>query len=261
MASFPLSTVDPLEKLRTTPQLGPRAKPLPLGIQSLDAALPDAGLPRGGVVEIGSPAGLGGATRLALAACVSAQRVSANKSIDGECAWCAWIDSSNTLYAPGAIQAGIDLERLLVVRPDPEDIARIAVRITTSGVFSVVVIDRSGVPGAELGNTRARWTIAVRRLALAAEANNTTILLLSTTSVARKESLPTAMRIELSRPRYDRLSLRITKDRRGRLSGPIAIDSRDLFRVRQATAGSSVTGSSVTGSSTTEPPKTLHLLP
>jgi hypothetical protein len=230
MASLPLTTVDPLEKLRTTPQLGLRAKPLPLGIQSLDALLPDAGLPRGGVVEIGSPAGLGGATRLALTACVAAQR-----SVAGESAWCAWIDSSNTLYAPGVIQAGIDLERLLVVVPDPVDVARIAVRITSSGVFSMVVIDRSGVPGAELGDTRARWHIAVRRLALAAEANHTTILLLSTTSMARKESLPTAMRLELSRPSHERLSLRITKDRRGRLTGPVAVDHRDLFGLRPST--------------------------
>ena len=133
-----------------------------------------------------------------------------------------------------------------MVRPDPEDVARISVRVTASGVFSVVVIDRSGVPGAELGEIRARWNIAVRRLALAAEANSTTVLLLSTTSVARKEALPTAMRLELSRPSHDRLSLRITKDRRGRLSGPVAVDMLDLFGPR---------------SSTTSAHPTLHALP
>ncbi|MBW2458504.1 MAG: recombinase A [Deltaproteobacteria bacterium] len=292
MASFPLSSVDPLEKLRISPHdVGLRAKPLPLGIQSLDAGLPDAGLPRGGVVEIGSPAGLGRATALALAACVSAQRGSAQRgsaqrasaqrasaqrasaqrasaqraslpaTSEEDCAWCAWIDSSHTLYAPGVIQAGVELERLLVVRPDPEDIARIAVRVTASGAFSVVVIDRSGVPGAGLGDSRARWHIVVRRLALAAEANHTTVLLLSSTSVARKEALPTAMRLELSRPNHERLSLRITKDRRGRLRGPISVDLLDLLGPRGAAAGACPDGACPDGASPVGASLGLHALP
>ncbi len=277
MASFPLSSVDPLEKLRICPRdMGMRAKPLPLtplplGIQSLDAELPDAGLPRGGVVEIGSAAGLGRATALALAACSSAQVASAQRdqAFEADRAWCAWIDSSHTLYAPGVIQAGVEPERLLVVRPDPEDIARLAVRLTASGVFSVVVIDRSGVPGAGLCNRlglaghrgRARWHIVVRRLALAAEANQTTVLLLSSTSVARKEALPTAMRLELSRPSHERLSLRITKDRRGRLRGPITVDLDELLGARSAAGGTCSDGASTVAAPTVAAPTGLHALP
>jgi hypothetical protein len=56
----------------------------------------------------------------------------------------------------------------------------------------------------------------VRRLALAAENSETTILLLSSEQQAR-EGLPVALRIELTRPSLDQLHLRIAKERRGRL--------------------------------------------
>src|SRR5690606_1334449 len=43
---------------------------------AVDALLPDGGLPRGAVVEVASPLGLGRSTSLAIAACASAQRAS-----------------------------------------------------------------------------------------------------------------------------------------------------------------------------------------
>jgi recombination protein RecA len=207
--------------------------------------LPELGLPRGAVTELCSPVGLARCTQLALAACASEQRSS-------EPVWCAWIDGSGSLYAPGVARAGVDLDHLLVVRPDPSDLVRVAVRVTASRVFSVVVIDRCGIPGAELGDVtssrtapsrtapsrsapsrtapsnaapkkRIRWDIAVRRLALAAKSSDCTVLLLSRTSRAHAQPLPVATRIELSRPGTDRLLVSITKDRRGRLSGPVPL--------------------------------------
>ena len=240
MASFPLSAPpSAIEKLRGASIEIPRAKPLPMGIAPIDGALPDAGLPRGAVVELCAPSGLGHATRIALSTCASAQASSG----DGQSAWCAWIDASQTLFAPGVVHCGVDLSRLLVVRPAPDDIARLAVRITASHIFSVVVIDRCGVPGASLPATRTRWNIAVRRLALAAAESDTTIILLSTTATARSESLPTAMRIELSRSSPERVKMHITKDRRGGQQSPIAIDMTDLYGVY----GSSPDGGSSRG--------------
>jgi recombination protein RecA len=221
---------------------------LPLGVEAFDRAF-GGGLPRGSVIELASPAGLGRATQLALRACLSAQ--AAGRSRTGESGWCAWIDTSATLYAPGVARVGIDLERLLVVRPQPSELGRIAVRVTASGVFSLVVIDRGGLPGSPAAGSvilraargshavicrAARGSHAVgtpgpllvRRLALAAEATETTVVLMSPLSLARAEALPVAMRLELTRPALDRLSAKLTKDRRGGSSNAVSIPLVDL---------------------------------
>ena len=180
-------------------------------------------------------------TRFALSACASAQHGSEDEpTLASPKRWCAWVDSSRTLFAPGVAQAGVCLERLLVVQPEPRDMARIAVRLAASGVFSMLVSDRCGVPGSALPHAVAprtsastrrdtrpaaniRWSTAVRRLALAAQESETTILLLSRNAQATRDTLPTTMRIELGRPALERLSLRIAKDKRGRLQGPQSI--------------------------------------
>jgi RecA/RadA recombinase len=252
-----LTTLESIQSLHlgSGARLGdPSATPqgLPTGMPALDAALPDGGLPRG-VIELCGPSGMGRVTQVALQTCVAAQHRSdwgsagagsagpgsadpgsadpgsadpgsagATCSVD-ERRWCAWVDASHSLYAPGLARAGIDLDRLLVVRPEPADIARVTVRLVNSRVFSVVVVDRAGVPGARLPSSRetgTRWSTVVRRLALAATEADTTILLLSSTAAAQRETLPTAMRLELSQPAPDRLRLAIAKDKRGRLRAP-----------------------------------------
>ncbi|MBW2526079.1 MAG: recombinase A [Deltaproteobacteria bacterium] len=222
MGSSPLQSLEVIEKLRARPLVtAGRAKALPLGQPDIDAFLPDGGLPQGAVVELCSSAGLGQATAAALAACAAAQEQARKLALDGDgCAWCAWIDSSRTLYAPGVMQAGVEPERLLVVRPPAESVARVAVRLASSGLFSVLVIDRCGVPGAKLVDRRTRWSTAVRRLSLSVETSETTVVLLSTIEEARAQTLPVALRLELSHPEVDRTSLRISKERHGRLSGP-----------------------------------------
>lgn len=176
-------------------------------------------LPRGAVVELASPMGLGRSTQLALAACANAQRLSRELSHDGEPRWCGFIDPSGSLYAPAVTEAEVALERLLVVRPDPESVAKVAVRMATSRLFAVLVIDRCGVPGVEFDAPRTRWDIAVRRLALACESSDTTVIVLSDLERARRDALPVAMRIELTRPECHLASLRIVKDRRGGQGG------------------------------------------
>ena len=233
MAALPLRLEDLSPKLLETGLLETRKTPLSLGVPSLDEALPDGGFPTGAVVEMCAPMGLSRITHLAMRACASAQEASrqtARSTADSD--WTAWIDpnESGSLFAPALVRAGVDLTRLLVVRPNPEDIARVAVRMASSRLFRVIVIDRSGLPGASIvrDGSRARWSTVVRRLALAAESSDTTILLLSSTERAHRDLLPTAMRIELTRPNHKRLQLNITKDRRGRMPGPVSVPVADL---------------------------------
>ncbi len=213
--------------------LANRAKTLPLGLRSVDEALPEGGLPRGVVVELSAPQGLARATTLALSLCASAQADARHRSSEDTLgAWCAWLDPTSTLFAPGAVRAGVDLERMLIIRPDAEDLARVAVRVAQSHAFSVVVIDTAGVPGCR-GETRLdRWVTIVRRLALAVEGSDTTILLLTDAGASRAMPLPAAMRIEIERLAEDKIGLRVAKDRAGRVTGSCAIDlERQLSRV------------------------------
>jgi recombination protein RecA len=210
---------------------------LALGWPELERLLPDHGLPRG-VVEIASPpawlakptksaptALCGGGTTIALAA--TAARHAAD-----ERAWCAWITPEGTpaVYAPAAVQAGVDLERLLVVRPPPAALARTVVKVAASGAFDLVVIDAaSGLTGLEgrwldgrLGERGARrakvdGSIVVRKLALAAEEKGTACIVLTNAYEARPVPWPVALRLDVER-RPEAIAVRVTKDRRGRTS-------------------------------------------
>ena len=211
-----------------TGQGDPRAKALSLSaalhLPKLDEVLPGGGLPRGAVVELSAPRGLARATTLALAACASAQASArARGQSDSAGAWCAFLDPTMTLFAPGVVTAGVDLTRLLVVRPPLAALARVAVRVVASRAFSVVVIDTAGVPGGAAGVRLDRWSTVTRRLALAIEGGDTTVLLLTDRQQHRSMPLPVAMRIELERPAEERMSIRIAKDRHGRVSAPAMI--------------------------------------
>jgi recombination protein RecA len=223
--------------LQGTEALLPSRAVLSLGWPELEHALPDRGLPRG-VVEIAalprlhgkasqfsalSPESMrGGATSIAIAAMRSVHAADAQ-------AWCAWItpahDDVPSLYAPALAQAGVDLERLLVVRPSPQALARTVVKVAASGAFGLVVVDaphrndlRSGATSSkragDRGATHDAGAVVVRKLALAAEENGTTTLLLTSALSPRTVPWPVAMRIEVER-RPDALALRVTKDRRG----------------------------------------------
>lgn len=211
-------------------QPGEGAKTLPL---LGDRVLPDGGLPRGAVVEIASAHGLARATSLALSACSAAQHEARLRSGDAHTvgAWCAFIDPWSTLNAPALATNGVDASRLLVVRPPLDSVARIAVRIAESRAFSLVAIDTVGVPGAALAASHMidsvkleRWPTVVRRLAIAVERSDTTIVLLTDTTAPRALPLPVSMRLELSLA-DDQLHVRVAKERHGRVTPPIAIAS------------------------------------
>jgi recombination protein RecA len=195
--------------------------PLSLAWPGLGDVLPDGGMPRG-VVELSAPRALGGSTSVALAAARAGQA-------RGPSAWCAWLDPEATLYAPGVVASGVDLARMLVVRPPRSQLGRVALKLVGSGAFEVVVIDFDPVPGARAESTgeapprtppRIRaWApeVLVRKLALAAEPGGTTVLLLTDSSRPRAAPWPVALRLDLTRPSRSQLTVRIGKDRRGRV--------------------------------------------
>ena len=201
--------------LASTPPPGETARSLPhvlsLGWPELDALLPDGGLPRG-VVELAAPRARGGATSVALAAVQAGQA-------RGKGAWCAWVDPEGSLHAPGVVAAGVELARMLVVRAPRAGVARAALRVVASGAFEVVAVDVEGA---------ARGEVLVRKLALAAEPSGTTVLLLTDSSRPRAAPWPVTLRLELSRPDVRTLSVRVAKDRRGRVASVQAIPFRPV---------------------------------
>jgi recombination protein RecA len=204
---------------------------LALGWPELDAALPEGGLPRG-VVELTAPHALGGATSIALAAIRAAHARSPK-------AWCAWVDPEATLYAPGVAEAGVDLARLLVVRPARAELARVAVKVAASRAFDVVAVDVDPVYGAasrapvERSRPKKRaWPpdVLVRKLALLAAEGGATVLLLTDAGLPRTVPWPVALRLEVARA-PESISLRVAKDRRGRsgVAKAVPLRTRPLF--------------------------------
>jgi len=119
-------------QVRRAPAFLPRApRAIPTGVPALDAAL-GGGLARGQLHEIVGPAGAGG-TALVRAALASATQA-------GES--CALIDPGNA-FDPAP--CGIDLERLLWVRPhDPVQALR-AAEIALEARFALVALDLGDV--------------------------------------------------------------------------------------------------------------------
>lgn len=182
------------------------------GLRGIDEALA-GGLPRGGVVEITAPMGRGRATSLALIACAAAQQRAVSL---GGSTWCAWVDPSRSLYGPGVEAQRVDPSRFLLALPEPALFPRTVVRVAESRAFSVVVADAS-----QLGPEQAsleRWPTTVRRLSLAVEGTDCTVLLLTDAGARRSLPLPTAARIELSRSTLDAVSMRVAKDRFGKIT-------------------------------------------
>ena len=239
---MPLAVLNPLLATKTTSiaaDFSPRAKPLALGGRSgtalplplpdaVSALLPDGGLLRGGVVEIAAARGLAKSTSLALAACAAAQAEARLRGggVSTQGAWCGWVDTTSSLNAPFAARAGVDLARLLVVSPPPVKLAKIAVRMAESRAFSVLVVDTVGAPGDHdrvRSDEVGRWSTTVRRLSMAIEGSERTILLLTDLWAKRPMVLPVAMRIEVERPYADRLVVRVGKDRFGRVTSKTAV--------------------------------------
>src|SRR5471032_1722085 len=127
------------------------------GSSSLDARLPGGGWPTASLIEVLlDETGLG-EVQLFLHALVACQRSTTPGS---DAPWLVWIAPPHEPYAPALAQQGIELGRLLVVRPNTATEALWAAeQALSSGVCAAVFLWLKG--------TDDRW---LRRLKLAAEA-------------------------------------------------------------------------------------------
>jgi protein ImuA len=156
---------------------------LPCGLPAVDALLP-GGFPCGALSELrGGPASGKSAVALAVMAGLPAGALA------------AWVDGRGELYPPAAAGCGVDLERLLIVRPPPGQAGAglglwAAEALLGAGAFAAVAID---VP---LDRAPRGVDVALRRLVSAAEQGGTVGLWLSAPGAALRP--PAVIRLELA---------------------------------------------------------------
>jgi recombination protein RecA len=210
------------QQLRRNSLIQSASSLLPAGSESEDFGerLRRGELLGGGIVEFVQTGRGAFGTSLSLLACREAQRQGREA---------AFLDPSRSLHAPGVAALGVDLERLVVVEPTPESLGRVATRLAESRLFSVLVIDTVGVASNDEAWSQ-NWVRVVRRLALALEHTQNSIVLLS--SAEQQVGLPLAVkeRVELIRSSPGELSVRLIKDQFGRISGARRLSLRPLSR-------------------------------
>jgi hypothetical protein len=204
---------------------------LALGVPALDVVLPQGGLPQGSVIELQVQGASGAATSFALCACRAAQRAGerwqSGQRTESPLPWCAFIDPGASLFAPGVARLGVELSRLLVVRPEPEAVERVAIRIAEAKAVSLLVIDLRGTldsrgRACERASSQ-RWQRTIRRLALAVKRLTTTVLLITPAERRTGLPLPVAMRLEFARAAAESFEIGVGKERSGRVSSPRVI--------------------------------------
>lgn len=169
--------------------------------------------PEGVVSELALGGGWAGGTSLALNACRQVQETGVQFS--REPAFCAFVDPTRSLYAPGVVRAGVLLSHLLVVRPQPEDLVRVTLRLVEARSVPLVVVDLVGTPTNPLEVSLGPWSRVVTRLARALEGSSDRVLLLTHREAPRPLPLRVGLRIELDRPAPDQLAYRVTKSSEG----------------------------------------------
>lgn len=177
-------------------------------------------IPPGGVTELCSEEGSALLTTIALRACRRVQKQS--HELYGESSWCAFVDRSRCLYAPGVQAAPIDLSRLLVLRPDEEALYRVTLRLVESEVFPLVVIDTTSFLG-QSDISLAPWVRVLRRLSSFLSQKSQSVLLLTQKGASRPLPLPVRERIELRRLSENELSIKVPKSSVGIYSGPLRV--------------------------------------
>lgn len=192
-------------KLKSASASLPPSRPVwSTGRSALDARLPGGGWPTASLVEVLLETSGLGEVQLFLPALVACQRRS-----DGEAPpWLVWIAPPHEPYAPALAQQGIELGRLLVVRPPSATEALWAAeQALSSGVCAAVLLWLQG--------TDDRW---LRRLKLAAEAGGA-LGVLFRPERHRFESSPASLRVALTRGEHD-TQLELIKVQGGR-PGPV----------------------------------------
>ena len=215
-ASADVVTLDALLAARTDVRRGtPRRVDAPAhatGFAALDAALPARGWPIGGVAEVLVGAHGIGETSLLLPAL---------RALTAAGRWAAFVRPPHEPYAPALVNAGVRLERLLVVdAPDDAEAAWAAERLLRSGRVAAVVL------------WLARTTPArQRRLQLAAETGGSWGTVYRPAAAAAEHS-PVALRLTLE-VSAGRLAVGLVKARGG-APGELSIAPSDFDAVQGA---------------------------
>ncbi|MDB6082804.1 MAG: hypothetical protein JWN43_685 [Gammaproteobacteria bacterium] len=172
------------------------------GRSALDARLPGGGWPTASLVEVLLATDGLGEIQLFLPALVACQhRI-------GEVPWLVWIAPPHEPYAPALAQQGIELDRLLVVRPaSATEALWAAEQALSSGVCAAVLLWLQG--------TDERW---LRRLKLAAETGGA-LGVLFRPERHRFESSPASVRVVMT-PGEHEPHLELIKVQGGR-PGPV----------------------------------------
>jgi len=187
-----------------------------LGVPELDHVLPSGGVLRGAVTELSVFGGGAGATALSLLTCRAAWKES--QSFLGAESWCAFLDTSSCLHTPGLVRLKVDLEHLLVVRPDAAALLRTTLRLVESRCFTIIVVDTMGCVGRRVITQLGQWLKPIRRISSLLEGTKSSVLLLTDATQPRPLPLPVATRLELRASRQSGITIQTVKDKYGRLS-------------------------------------------
>jgi hypothetical protein len=141
------------------------------GYPKLDRCLPGGGWPQQALTEILTDQYGIGELRLLMPALARLSAEEAHYGEQTEPGWIAWIDPPFQPYAPALQQSGIDLSRMLVVRPkDDSDLLWSAEQALSSGTCAAVLLwpdklDDQGSRRLQLAAEKGHsWAIAFRPL-------------------------------------------------------------------------------------------------
>ena len=181
------------------------------GNSALDARLPGGGWPTASLIEVLlDHTGLG-EVQLFLPALVKCQR-NTGSGMSDDAPWLVWIAPPHEPYAPALVQQGIELGRLLVVRPaSATEALWAAEQALGSGVCAAVLLWLKG--------SDDRW---LRRLKLAAEAGGA-LGVLFRPERHRFESSPASLRLVMTQGEQE-TRLDLLKVQGGR-PGPVDLGS------------------------------------
>ena len=211
MADHPIACI---QTLLTHPDLWragrfePNTQTISTGYPALDSMLADRGWPKAGLVELLS-ARIGiGELRL-LSPALAALSVQEQR-------WQVWIDPPHIPYAPALTALGIDIGKVLLVRP----------KTHADALWALEQSVKSGTCSAALAwLDDAKLAVKdVRRLKLAARRGGTLTVLFRPDTAARRQSMA-ELRIRLHQAAApDRLSIEILKRRGGWPTEPVALE-------------------------------------
>jgi hypothetical protein len=145
-----------------------------------------------------------GATTLALRACRATQSLHREQR-------CAFIDPSSCLFAPALTRLGIEMDRLIWVRPRWSELESVAALIADAHVVSLLVLDLQDAPA--LAAHPANDAGLLARLSLAVEGSQTSVLLV-TRSPRLDEPLAPGVSLRVSTSRVSEHALQVTAQAR-----------------------------------------------